>query len=94
MQILSVLRGPVVTEKTTRLQERNKYVFEITPKANKAQVKEAVERAFSVKVVAVNITKTRGRIRRMGVRMIRVPDKKKAVVTVRSGDSIQFFEGA
>ena len=95
MHVLSVLRRPVVTEKSTLLQERGKYVFEVAPQANKAQVKEAVERAFGVKVTAVNIANTKGEVRRMGgARIIRTPTVKKAVVTLRPGDTIQIFEGA
>ncbi len=95
MHIFAVLRRPIVTEKSTLLQERSKYVFEIAPKANKAQVKEAVERAFDVKVLAVNITMNRGEMRRVGnVHRIKTPDLKKAVVTLRTGDTIQIFEGA
>ncbi len=95
MHIFAVLRRPIVTEKSTLLQERSKYVFEIAPKANKVQVKEAVERAFDVKVLSVNITMNRGEMRRVGnVHRIKTPDLKKAVVTLRPGDTIQIFEGA
>ena len=95
MQVLTSLRRPMVTEKSTILQEQGKYVFEVAPDANKHQVKEAVERAFSVKVVSVNMLRTRGEQRRVGAsrRMIKTPDVKKAVVTLRQGDTIQLFEG-
>ena len=96
MQVLSVLVRPIVTEKSTLMQDQNKYVFEITPRANKSQVKIAVERAFNVKVLAVNIVKARGEHRRVGIsrRLIKLPDQKKAVVTLKQGDTIQVFEGA
>ena len=96
MQVLSVIRAPVVTEKTTALQEKNKYVFEVYMAANKAQVREAVERAFGVKVRAVNMMRSRTIWRRVGSsgRIVKVPGVKKAVVTLRSGDTIQIFEGA
>ena len=96
MKVLTTLKRPIVTEKSTLLQEQNKYVFEITPRATKSQVKVAVERAFNVKVLAVNILKTRGEHRRMGTnrRLVKTPDQKKAVVTLRRSDSIQIFEGA
>ncbi len=95
MHVLQVLRRPVVTEKSTLMQERSKYVFEVAPGANKAQVKEAMERAFGVKVIAVNIANTKGEVRRMGgARIIKMPTVKKAVVTLRQGDTIQIFEGA
>ena len=94
MHPFDVLRRPLVTEKGTLLQERSKYVFEVALTANKTQVKEAVERAFEVKVTAVNIIRKRGTMRRIGPRRVRTADQKKAVVTLRPGDTIQIFEGA
>ena len=94
MQVLEVLVRPVVTEKSTLLQEQDKYVFEVLPKANKIMVREAVERAYNVKVVAVNILKNHGKTKRYGPRRITTRDRKKAVVTLKSGDRIQIFEGA
>jgi large subunit ribosomal protein L23 len=96
MQVLTTLRKPIVTEKSTILQERNQYVFHVAPKANKSQVKEAVERAFDVKVLRVRIMVTKGEWRAMGPtrRMAKLSDVKKAIVTLRQGDTIQLFEGA
>lgn len=94
MQVLEVLVRPIVTEKSTLLQEQGKYVFEILLSANKNLVREAVERAFDVKVVSVNILKTRGKMKRFGPRQIRTRDIKKAIVTLKAGDRIQIFEGA
>jgi large subunit ribosomal protein L23 len=96
MDVLATLRKPVVTEKSTLLGEQNKYVFEVIQRANKPQVKEAVERAFGVKVLSVNMIKTKGEHRRVGSnrRVVKTPDVKKAVVTLRQGDTIQIFEGA
>lgn len=94
MHPLEVLVRPVVTEKSTLLQERDKYVFEVLPVANKVMVREAVERAYNVKVVGVNILKSPGKTKRYGPRRVRTPDRKKAVVTLKQGDRIQIFEGA
>ncbi len=94
MHPFEVLRRPLVTEKTTLLQERGKYVFEVATQANKVQVKEAVERAFDVKVVAVNIIKMRGERKRIGMNWRQLSGMKKAVVTLRQGETIQIFEGA
>lgn len=96
MQVLTALRRPIVTEKSTLLQERNKYVFEVAPRATKMQVRTAVELAFKVKVTAVNILRTRGEHRRTGKsrQVVKMADTKKAVVTLRQGDTIQIFEGA
>ena len=95
MHVLSVLKRPIITEKSTLLQERNKYVFEVLPGANKPQIREAVERAFEVSVTAVNIVKTPGARRRLRTgRWLMSKPTKKAVVTLAAGDTIQFFEGA
>jgi large subunit ribosomal protein L23 len=95
MHVFQVLKRPVITEKSTTLQEQNKYVFDILPGANKPQVKEAVERAFGVRVLDVNIVPIHRERKRLGngSYSIRKTDKK-AVVTVAPGDTIQLFEGA
>ena len=95
MDVFRVLRRPLVTEKSTLLGEQNKYVFEIERRANKPQVKEAVERAFEVTVTGVNIVNVHAEWRRMGKgRPVLVGRAKKAIVTHKQGDSIQIFEGA
>ena len=95
MHVLQVLKRPLITEKSTVLQERNKYVFEVLPSANKAQVKEAVERAFEVRVLDVNILPIRGARRRLrNGRWLAAKSGKKAVVTLAQGSTIQLFEGA
>jgi len=95
MHVYEVLKRPVVTEKTMyELHGQRKYVFEVDMRANKLQIKDAVETAFDVTVDKVHVmvmpakTLTRGnRIR------TRKPKWKKAVVTLVQGDSIQLFEG-
>ena len=94
MHPLEVLRRPVVTEKSTMLQEQGRYSFEVAPQANKKQVKEAVERAFRVKVRGVNMIHMRGKRKRRGPSWYNTRSWKKAVVTLRSGDKIELFEGA
>ena len=93
MHIYEVLRRPLITEKTTLLQERNGYAFEVAKKATKHQVKEAIEKAFKVKVIKVNVMTVPGKMRRMGKRMVMTPSWKKAVVTLAQGNKIEFFEG-
>jgi len=88
-----VLRRPVITEKNTGLQALGKYAFEVAEKANKQQIREAVENAFTVKVTAVNVIRVRGKTRRIGRRPVLTQSWKKAIVTLQAGDSIQFFEG-
>jgi large subunit ribosomal protein L23 len=93
MNVHEVLVKPTITEKSTILQESGKYTFEIAPAANKVQVKEAVEKNFNVTVLDVNITKLRGKRKRYGPRFKKMPDTKKAVVTLRPGDRINLIEG-
>lgn len=93
MNLNQVIIRPMITEKSTILQEGGKYVFQVALKANKVEVKQAVENTFSVKVMDVNTTKIRGRVRRYGPRLKKMPDIKKAVVTLRRGDRIQVIEG-
>ena len=93
MSLYEVLRRPLITEKSTVLQAQGKYAFEVTSDANKLQVKQAVEKAFNVKVTAVNIITMRGKTRRLGRRSVTTSPWKKALVTLKSGDKIQLFEG-
>jgi large subunit ribosomal protein L23 len=89
----AVLIRPIITEKSTILAGQDKYVFEVDPRANKAQVKEAVQLAFNVRVAEVNTMTMKGKPRRFGRRIVNRPDWKKAVVTLYPGDKIELFEG-
>ena len=93
MHLYEVLRRPLITEKDTILQTQGKYVFEVAKDANKNLVKQAVEKAFNVKVTAVNLMTVPGKERRIGKRLVLTPSWKKAVVTLRPGDKMEFFEG-
>ena len=93
MNIHQVLLRPTITEKSTLLQESGKYTFQVAPKANKVEVKEAVEKNFGVTVLDVNITKLHGKVKRYGARTSKRPDVKKAVVTLKPGDRINLIEG-
>ncbi len=93
MDIHRVLVKPTITEKSTILQESGKYTFEVAHKANKVEIKQAVEKNFNVKVLDVNICKLRGKRKRYGPRLAKQPDVKKAVVTLRAGDRINLIEG-
>jgi len=93
MHLLEVLRRPLITEKNTTLQAQNKYAFEVAKEANKPQVKQAVEKAFKVKVTTVNTIMVPGKSRRVGRRVVQTQSWKKAVVTLKPGDKIEFFEG-
>ena len=89
----AVLLRPLVTEKTTLLTAHDKYVFEVDPRANKNQIKEAVQIAFNVRVTDVNTMNMKGKPKRFGRKVTRRPDWKKAVVTLVAGDKIELFEG-
>ena len=93
MHLYEVLRRPLITEKSTDLQTRGKYAFEVAEGANKPMVKQAVETAFKVKVTGVNVISMRGKQRRVGRRMVQTRPWKKAIVTLQPGDKIEFFEG-
>ena len=93
MHLYEVLRRPLITEKSTDLQTKNKYVFEIADEANKMLVKQAVEKSFKVKVTGVNVVTMPGKTRRVGRRHVQTPPWKKAIVTLKAGDKIEFFEG-
>lgn len=94
MHLYQVLLRPLVTEKSTLLQERDKYVFRIALGANKIMVREAVQKVYDVKVTSVNIVRTPGKTKRYGPRKVKRPGTKKAIVTLKQGDRIQIFEGA
>ena len=93
MHLYEVLRRPLITEKNTDLQVQGKFVFEVAERATKPQIKQAVEGAFKVKVTAVNVMAVRGKKRRMRGRLVMTRSWKKAIVTLKSGDKIELFEG-
>jgi large subunit ribosomal protein L23 len=88
-----IIKRPIaLTEKAARLKEANKVVFEVALGANKIQIRQAVESLFNVKVVDVNTLVQRGKPKRLGRQDLKRPNWKKAVVTLREGDDIQFFD--
>jgi large subunit ribosomal protein L23 len=89
----AVLLRPIVTEKSQQLTGQDKYVFEVDLRANKNQVREAVQIAFNVTVANVNTMTMKGKPKRFGRRVVHQPDWKKAVVTLIPGDKIELFEG-
>lgn len=93
MHPYEVLRRPIISEKATLLQEGNKYVLEVAKETSKAQIKQAVELAFKVKVSKVNVITIPGKTKRMGRREVTSSPWKKAVITLEPGDKISFFEG-
>lgn len=90
-----VVQGPVVTEKGTLVNEQgNQVVFRVHPRANKVEIRQAVEQLFKVKVEKVRTARLLGKARRVGRHVGKRPDWKKAYVTLAEGSRIDFFEGA
>jgi large subunit ribosomal protein L23 len=91
-----VIRRPIIlTEKATLLREKhNQVVFEVARDANKIQIRDAVQRLFKVNVTGVNTMLMRGKERRMGRGKGKMQNWKKAIVTLKEGDSIDFFSDA
>ena len=94
MKIARTLIRPVITEKSTLLNEQNRYVFDVDLRSTKYDIARAVEWAFDVKVVSVNTYRRRGKMKRRGFREKKRPDVKRAIVTLAPGDNIVLFEGA
>ncbi|MBO0777790.1 MAG: 50S ribosomal protein L23 [Ktedonobacteraceae bacterium] len=97
MEITEVLRHGITTEKTVRLQEKNQYTFRVAPEANKIDIRRAVETLFKVHVVAVNTMRMPGKprtIRRRGSapRPVEAREWKKAIVTLREGETIDVLK--
>jgi len=88
-----IILRPLITEKAQIMTGQNKYAFEVDKRANKMQIKEAVEVAFSVNVKEVNTAVMKGKRRRYGRALTKQPEWKKAVVTLAPGDKIELFEG-
>lgn len=89
-----IIRRPLLTEKTTRMQEAgNRYAFDVDPAANKHEIADAVQKLFGVTVKSVRTQNHMGKVRRLGRFAGRRPDWKKAIVTLAEGDTIEIYEG-
>lgn len=85
---------PLITEKSSAAyQDRGEYTFEVHPDATKTQIRSAVEQLFGVHVTGVWTSNQRGKEKRVGKTVGRRPSWKKAIVTLRAGDTIEIFEG-
>ncbi len=87
-----VIIRPVVSEKSYKGLERNTYTFIVDPRANKTEIKEAVQAIWNVRVVSVNTLRRRGKVKRRRFTLGKRPDQKRAIVTLAEGDSIEIFE--
>ena len=88
-----ILVKPVVSEKSYALLDENKYTFIVDPRANKTQIKQAVEAVFSVKVTGVNTINRQGKRKRSRTGFGKRKDTKRAIVTLAEGDRIDIFGG-
>jgi large subunit ribosomal protein L23 len=89
-----IKRPLILTEKGNRLREEdNQYLFEVARDANKTQIRGAVEALWKVSVLSVHTLNVRGRMRRMGRGHAKTQNWKKAIVSLKEGDRIDFFEG-
>ena len=96
-KLQDVIVRPLITERSTLLKEKGKYSFEVHPDATKPEIKQAVEAIFKkekVEVLKVNTTNVPAKIRRFGKNVSKAYRWKKAIVTLKPGQKIEFFEGA
>ncbi|HAT56450.1 MAG TPA: 50S ribosomal protein L23 [Veillonellaceae bacterium] len=93
MDVRDVLVKPIVTEKSTALMQEGKYTFRVPLNVTKIQIRQAVEQIFKVKVSGVNTMRYEGKLKRVGRFQGRRSNWKKAIVTLKPGESIEFFEG-
>ena len=95
MNSFDVIREPKLTEKTLSLKEEvNQFAFSVDPRANKIQIKESIEKSFKVSVLKIRTMNVRGDKKRLGRHEGRKSSWKKALVTLKEGETIEFFEGA
>ncbi len=92
MDKYEVIIKPLITEKATYLaQDRNAYCFQVNTKANKMEIKQAVEKIYSVKVTDVRTSNRKGKSRRRGYKMTKTSDWKKAIVVLQEDHAIDLF---
>ena len=84
----------ILTEKATRVRGQNKVIFKVNRRANKIQIRDAIQRMFNVTVLDVNTLVMRGKDRRMGRGYAKLQNWKKAIITLKEGDEISFFEAS
>lgn len=93
MDAYDVVLKPIISEKSMELMGENKYSFRVNLKANKIQIRKAIEEIFKVNVVTVRTIRMTGKKKRMGANIGKRSDWKKAIVQIVPGQQIKFFEG-
>ena len=93
MTSYDIVKKPVITENTETLRrEYNKYTFEVSPKANKIQIKKAIEELFNVKVETVSTLNSKPVTKRHGMKLYKTQAKKKSIVKLAQGNTITYFK--
>ncbi|MGO4890119.1 50S ribosomal protein L23 [Anaerobacillus sp. MEB173] len=94
MNARDVIKRPVITERSTDLMAEKKYTFEVDTRANKTEIKDAIEEIFEVKVANVNTMNYKGKFKRFGRHTGYTSKRKKAIVTLTpESKELEFFEG-
>lgn len=93
MDARDIILKPLISEKSVAIMADGKYAFRVRLDANRTQIKDAIEEIFNVTVVGVNTMRMHGKVRRVGKFQGRRSDWKKAIVTLKEGDSIKVLEG-
>ena len=92
MTAYDIVKKPVITEKTEILRrDYNKYTFEVSPKANKVEIRKAIETIFNVKVESVATINVKPVTKRHGMKLYKTQAKKKAIVKLAAGNTITYF---
>ena len=85
-----IIYAPIITEKSAMMEAENKYAFKVDPRANKTEIKQAIESIFKVKVVSITTTNSHPKKRRVGKYTGYADKYKKAIVKLAEGNSISF----
>ena len=93
IDFLDIIRSPKITEKATSLSEFNKLVFKVNKKASKAAIKKSIEKIFKVNVIKVNTINIRGKSKIVRGKKATKPSYKKAIITLKEGQSIDLATG-
>ncbi len=94
-KLYKIIKRPIISEKGTLLSEvNNSFVFEVDAASNRQEIRQAVEKLFNVKVDGVRTLMVQGKLKRTGRNILKNQNWKKAIVTLKEGNKIQFIQGA
>ena len=92
-KLYNTILSPVITEKATKISEKNQYVFKVNIDSNKKEIKKAVEKLFKVKVRSINTTKVKGKNKIFKGTKGKRPDYKKAIISLNEGENLDYSGG-